>query len=141
MLALATATWARTADWRDQVTLFSRALETIGPNGRVHHLLSQGYTVEGRWPEALFHAREAARLDPLNPRTHKNLGYVLYRNGLLDESIAALEQAIALDPGYAEAHGNLAVAYGRKGRMEDALREMRLEKQLREARPGEFAPR
>jgi tetratricopeptide (TPR) repeat protein len=134
ILALAFATWARTADWRDQVTLFSRALEATGPNGRAHHLLSQGYVAEGRWPEALLHAREAARLDPLNPRTHKNLGYVLYRSGLVDDAIVALERAVALDPTYAEARGNLAIAYGKKGRMEDAMREMRLEKQLREGR-------
>jgi Flp pilus assembly protein TadD len=134
ILALAFATWARTADWRDQVTLFSRALEATGPNGRAHHLLSQGYVAEGRWPEALLHAREAARLDPLNPRPHTNLGYVLYRSGLVDDAIVALERAVALDPTYAEARGNLAIAYGKKGRMEDAMREMRLEKQLREGR-------
>jgi len=141
ILAFAAATWARMADWRDQVTLFTRALEATGPNDRAHYNLSHGLMGEGRWTEALFHAREAVRLSPRDQRAWKTLGYVLYRNGLLDESIAALEQAVALDPGYAEAHGNLAVAYGRKGRMEDAMREMRLEKQLREARPGEFAPR
>ncbi len=71
----------------------------------------------------------------MNPRAHKNLGFVLYRNGRLDEAIASLERAVALDPGYAEAHGNLAIAYGRAGRTDDAVREMRLEMQLRAAAP------
>jgi tetratricopeptide (TPR) repeat protein len=133
--ALAAATWVQAGHWRDQVTLFSHALAATGPNGRAHHLLSQGLIAEGRWPEALLHAREAARLDPLNPRAHKNLGFVLYRSGFIDESILSLERAIALDPGYAEAHGNLAIAYGRKGRRDDALREMRLEMDLRAAQP------
>ena len=75
----------------------------------------RGYIAEQRWPEALVHAREAARLDPSNPRAHKNLGFVLYRNGPAPEAIASLERAVALDPGYAEAHGNLAIAYGRNG--------------------------
>ena len=133
--ALAAATWVQAGHWRDQVTLFSHALAATGPNGRAHHLLSQGLIAEGRWPEALLHAREAARLDPLNPRAHKNLGFVLFRSGFIDESILSLERAIALDPGYAEAHGNLAIAYGRKGRRDDALREMRLEMDLRAAQP------
>jgi Flp pilus assembly protein TadD len=60
---------------------------------------------------------------------------VLFRAGLLEESVAALEQAIAIDPDYAEAHGNLAIAYGKLGRFEDAAREMRAEQQLRASRP------
>ena len=132
---LAATTWVQSGHWRDQVTLFSHALAATGPNGRAHHLLSQGYIAEGRWPEALAHALEAARLDPTNPRTHKNLGFVLYRNGRVDEAIVSLERAIAIDPAYAEAHGNLAIAYGRKGRTEDAVREMRIEMQLRAKQP------
>ncbi len=135
LAGLATATWFQSGHWRDQVTLFSHAIAATGPNGRAHHLLSQGYIAEGRWPEALVHALEAARLDPANPRTHKNLGFVLYRTGRIDEAIASLERAVALDPGYAEAHGNLAIAYGRKGRTEDAVREMRIEMQLRARSP------
>jgi cytochrome c-type biogenesis protein CcmH/NrfG len=136
LAGLAAATWVQSGHWRDQVSLFSHALAATGPNGRAHHLLSQGYIAEGRWPEALVHALEAARLDPENPRTHKNLGFVLYRTGRIDEAIAALERAVALDPGYAEAHGNLAIAYGRKGRTEDAVRAMRIEMQLRALQPA-----
>ena len=135
LTGLAAATWFQVGHWRDQVTLFSHALAATGPSGRAHHLLSQGYIAEGRWSEALVHAREAARLDPDNPRAHKNLGFVLYRSGQVDQAIESLERAVALDPGFAEAHGNLAIAYGRKGRTEDAMREMRLEMQLRGARP------
>jgi tetratricopeptide (TPR) repeat protein len=133
--SLAALTWIQIGYWRDQVSLFSHAVAVTGENGRAHHLLSQGFIAEQRWPEALVHAREAARLDPENPRAHKNLGFVLFRNGRLDEAIASLERAVALDPGYAEAHGNLAIAYGRAGRTEDAVREMRIEMQLRAAAP------
>jgi len=135
LAALAAVTWVQIGHWRDQVSLFTHALAVTGNNGRAHHLLSQGFIAEQRWPEALVHAHEAARLDPENPRAHKNLGFVLYRNGRLDEAIASLERAVALDPGYAEAHGNLAIAYGRAGRTDDAVREMRLEMQLRPAAP------
>ncbi len=135
LIVLAAVTWTQVGVWRDQVTLFSHALDATGPSGRAHHLLSQGLIADGRWPEALIHAREAARLDPANPRAHKNLGFVLYRSGQVDLAIESLERAVALDPGYAEAHGNLAIAYGRKGRTEEAVREMRMEMQLRAVQP------
>ena len=131
LAVLAAATWVQIGHWRDQVSLFTHAVAVTDGNGRAHHLLSQGFIAEGRWPEALVHAREAARLEPGNPRAHKNLGFVLYRSGLHTEAITSLERAVSIDPGYAEAHGNLAIAYGRVGRTEDALREMRLEMQLR----------
>jgi Flp pilus assembly protein TadD len=85
---------------------------------------------------AAVHAREAVRLDPGDARAQKNLGYVLYRLGRVDEAIAAFEEAIALWPGYAEAHGNLAIAYGKKGRIEEAMREMRIERELSSASRG-----
>lgn len=132
ILVLAGATWNRIGDWKDQVTLFSRALAVTGPDGHVHHILSQGYLAEGRWGEAVQHAREAARLDPANPRTHKNLGFALYRAGQVAEAAASLEQAIRLDPGYAEAHANLAIVYGRLGRLDAAVQEMRISRQLGE---------
>jgi Flp pilus assembly protein TadD len=93
--------------------------------------------VQGRYPEALLHAREAVRIEPWYARAHKNLGFVLYRMGLVDEAIAAFRRAIALQPDFAEAHGNLAIAYGKKGWTEEAMREMQVQRQLeaRQRRP------
>jgi tetratricopeptide (TPR) repeat protein len=133
LAALAAATWTEIARWHDQVTLFTRAVEVTGGDGRAWHLLSQGFLAEGRYAEAVPPAREAARLDPQNPRAHKNLGYALYRAGRVEEAAAALERAVALDPGYTEAHENLAIVYGRLGRGDEAMREMRRAMQGRAA--------
>ncbi len=137
VVVLSAVSWRQQAYWSDQVTLFSHAVQVTERNGMAHHVLSQGLAAEGRYPEALQQAREAARLEPGNARVRKNLGYVLYRLGLVDEAIAELEAAVALEPDWAEAHGNLGIAYGRKGRMEEAMRELSLERQLR----GRPAPR
>jgi protein O-mannosyl-transferase len=134
LVALAALTWRQVGFWSDQVTLFSHAVEVTRDNGLAHLALSQGLAVQGRWPEALLHAREAARLEPGLARVRKNLGYALYKVGLVDDAIEELRAAIAIEPGYAEAHGNLAIALGRQGRMEEAAREMAEERRLR-ARP------
>jgi Flp pilus assembly protein TadD len=132
LVALSALTWRQIGFWSDHVTLFTHAVEVTKDNGIAHLTLSQGLAEQGRWPEALAHAREAARLEPRLARVHKNLGYVLYRSGFLDESITQFREAIALEPDYAEAHGNLAVALGRKGLREEAAREMAAERQFRE---------
>jgi tetratricopeptide (TPR) repeat protein len=131
LAALAAVTVRQAGFWVDQETLFRHALAVTPESGKAHLLLSQAIAERGDFPGALRHAREAARLDPWNPRAQKNLGYMLYRVGLVDDAIVALERAVALQPGWAEAHGNLAVAYGRAGRFDDAAREMARERALR----------
>lgn len=131
LAACAAMTWRQTAYWADHVTLFTHALDVTEQNGLAHHVLSQGLAEEGRWNEAVAHAREAARLEPGLAQVHKNLGYMLYRTGSVDEAIHEFRAAIAIQPGYAEAHGNLAFAYARMGDREAAMREFALERELR----------
>ncbi len=135
--ALSVVTFRQIGYWHDQESLFRHAIAVTEDSGRAHHVLSQGLVAKGKLEEALFHAREATRLDPNNARTHKNLGYILYRNGMLDEAIVEFQRAIALQPDYAEAHGNLAIAYGKKGWAGLAMREMLLERKLQAAKPGQ----
>jgi hypothetical protein len=131
LVALSALTWRQVGLWSDQVTLFTHAVEVTRDNGLAHLALSQGLAAQGRWPEALLHAREAARLEPRLARVRKNLGYVLYKVGLVDDAVEEFRAAIAIEPDYAEAHGNLAIALGRLGRMEEAAREMAEERRLR----------
>jgi tetratricopeptide (TPR) repeat protein len=133
---LSVITFRQIGYWRDHETLFRHTIAVTENNSRAHHILSQGLAVKGNFKEALFHAREAVRLDPNNPRTHKNFGYMLYQVGRIDEAILEFQRAIALQPDYAEAHGNLAIAYRKKGWTDLARQEMLLEKKLRTAQPG-----
>jgi Flp pilus assembly protein TadD len=130
VLALAALSWRQQANWADHVTLFTHAVAVTPDNGFAHHILSQGLAAQGRYPEALVHAREAVRLEPNISRVHKNLGYVLFRLGLVDEAIEAFRSAIAIEPEYAEAHGNLGFAYARKGWSEAAMKELAIEREL-----------
>ncbi len=133
LIALSAVTWRQLGYWADQETLFRHALAVTEPNGRAHLILSQALAERSAFGEALVHAEEAARLDPLNPRAFKNLGFILYRLGRVDQAIGEFQRAIALQPDYAEAHGNLGIAYGRKGWVEAAMREMSQEAALRAA--------
>ena len=58
--------------------------------------------------------RRLAKLQPDAPEIHRNLGYALGRQGLLDESIQELEEALRLKPDFAEASNDLVAALGMK---------------------------
>jgi tetratricopeptide (TPR) repeat protein len=133
VVALSAVAWRQIGFWSDHVTLFQHAVGVTRDNAVAHLVLSQGLAEGGDLRAALVHAREAARLDPRNARARKNLGYVYYRLGLVDESIDELRAAVALAPDYAEAHGNLGIAYGRKGLIREAMEELAAELRLRSA--------
>ena len=71
---------------------------------------------------------------------HKNLGYVLFRLGLVDDAIESFRSAIAIEPDFAEAHGNLGFAYAKKGWSEAAMKELSIERQLEGQAQGAAKP-
>jgi len=79
---------------------------------------------------------EAIRLDPRDPSLHLGLGWLLYRAGRLDGSIAAYQRAQALAPRDPGAHRLLAASHQRAGRYPDALRELERALQLGERMSG-----
>jgi Flp pilus assembly protein TadD len=67
----------------------------------------------------------ALALRPRSPGIHLNLGYVLVKDGRLDEAIAEFRRAIEIQPDFAAAHGNLGNALDDKGDVDEAIAEYR----------------
>jgi len=59
------------------------------------------------------------------PVAYNNLGYVLGKQGRLEEGVLALRQALELQPDYAVAHGNLAALLAQQGRYGRAIAHLR----------------
>jgi Flp pilus assembly protein TadD len=51
---------------------------------------------QGQWKEAVVAYKESLRLDPNNPQTYLNLGFVYYELGYDREAEAAFERASKL---------------------------------------------
>ncbi len=97
----------------------------------------------GLYEQAIDACRKALDISPAFERAQNNLGWIFetqaataptvgvyldlgtfrYRQGALDESIAASEAALELDPDSAIAHNNLCAAYAKSERWEEAVRE------------------
>jgi Flp pilus assembly protein TadD len=101
LAVLSVVTTRQLSHWATHESLFRHALDVSEDNALAHGVLADGLRVQGRIPEALFHAREAVRLDPGSARHWNNLA-VSYRDaGFLSEANEASERSVALNPRYA----------------------------------------
>jgi len=77
----------------------------------------------GRGAAALAALNRAVALDPLNPRSHHGLGYVLSALRRFEAALPHLRQALALSPAMTTAHGAIGLALMMLGRVAEARRE------------------
>jgi len=74
-----------------------------------------------RYVAAQSAARRAVGLNPSSPAGLEELGWALYHDGQLDESIDTFRDAVRLNPGFTPAYLALAVALQDQGSVREAL--------------------
>jgi serine/threonine-protein kinase len=85
--------YARDAQWEQSEKSFRRAIELDrGRSESYRHFTMFLLLPLGRIQEALRQLRTAERKDPLSPRIHSDLGYVLTSAGRFDEAAAECER-------------------------------------------------
>jgi tetratricopeptide (TPR) repeat protein len=125
--ALFTArTYARNADWRDGLALWSSAVKVCPGSARPHYNLAKELErIPGRLQEAIAEYREAVRIEPDRADAHDNLGNALATlPGGLPEAIDEYRAAVRAGPGMAAVHNDLANALARvPGGLPEAIAE------------------
>lgn len=115
-------TWQQTKYWQSSLTLFQRAIDVTAGNYIAHNALANSLQAKGRLDEAVFHYREAVRLEPNFAKAYHNLAVVLEEQGKNEEAIDAYRETLRISPGLAKTHYNLAYVFEKQGRMDDAVR-------------------
>jgi tetratricopeptide (TPR) repeat protein len=139
--ALLAASWCATACqlayWRDNTTLFARAISVTSDNAFAYVNLAESLRDEGDLAGAATQLWVALRINPNYRQARQNLGALLLLQGRVDDAIVQLREAIRLFPDYAIAHNNLAEALMRQGKVEEAILHchaaLRIEPDLAEA--------
>ena len=85
------------------------------------HLAARNSCDAGRWAEAIPLFDEIARLDPMRPEAHRDLGIAYLRCGRLPEAATSLQRAVELRPGFDMALRGLVEALVPQGRESEAL--------------------
>ncbi len=117
---LALCTWFQIRYWRNNVTLYERAL-SVGPgNALLHNNLAVEYAALGQTEKAVRQYEEALRMNPQHYKSRYNLGTLLLEQGKVEEAVSYLEEAVRLKPDGPDIRNILAAAYFQQGKYDQA---------------------
>lgn len=122
---LAWRTWVEVGYWKDDRTLFARAVEATPDNymAWINHGGVLG--MSGQTQAAADAFRRAVALAPEYSKAHYNLGWTLAGLNRPAEAEACYREALRINPFYTDARANLAAVLNTQGRRDEALKELR----------------
>jgi tetratricopeptide (TPR) repeat protein len=122
LLVLVGRTVVRNRDWRDQFTLYLRAVRHFPRSVKMHGYLGEGYFARNQFAEAREHYRMALSIYPDQPDLLNDMGGVLAREGNLPEAIGYFQRALELGANDPElVRTNLGLTLGAQGNLAGAL--------------------
>jgi tetratricopeptide (TPR) repeat protein len=121
LVACTSITWIQLGYWKNSITLFSHATETVPDNYIAHEALGLVLAKSGRLDEAVPQYAESLRIWPEYDRALIGMGNVLVRQGKLEEAASYANRALRLKPESSEAHFLLGFIRMQQGRSDEAL--------------------
>lgn len=110
----------RVRDWKNEKTLFTKALAFNPNSARAHNNLALFYELRQKYDSAIFHLKEAIQINPNSPGAYNNLGNVYKIENNFIEAEKYYKQAIQLGANTSGIFYNLADLYLRQGNIDQA---------------------
>ncbi|MGB7848337.1 MAG: tetratricopeptide repeat protein [Candidatus Acidiferrum sp.] len=118
-------TWARNRIWSDDVTLYTKTLETDPDSYVMHMNLGVNYYEKRDFARSEQELRRALALKPDSPNVLNALGCVYLEEDRPEEAARLLQRAIALKPQWTDPHFNYGRILKKIGQNDAALAEFR----------------
>jgi len=111
----------RAADWKDDFSIWKKAVETDPGNFFARGMLGNQYLSMGSKDEAAREFKESIRLRPMFSGSHHGLGLLYLDAGMYREAHAEFTEVLRIDPRSADAMYNIGLVFMGYGRWDDAL--------------------
>ena len=138
LISYAITTSQRNQDWKDNLTLWSKTVETTPHSSIAHGSLGRAYQDHGRLAEAIAEYNKAIEIQPNNYKAFHNLGVLYERQGAIEKAKANYLKAVAINPAFISARFNLANIVHRQGLLNEAIEHYR---KVTELDPADFEAR
>ena len=120
IVALATCTHRQVGFWRNDITLFSHAIDVVPRNHVAHDNLGAALLDAGDAKAAIAHYREAIRIEPEYMHARRNLMSALLNEGRPLEAIESVRDAVKVRPNDPGILTDLAVLYLQQSELDAA---------------------
>ena len=111
----APVTVLRNRDWKDGLTLWTKAVQQSPDSGVARGSLGRAYQERGMLVEAIAEYVAAIKLMPRHFKAYYNLGVIYDRQNDFEQARINYTASIRINPGFANAHFNLANLYQKNG--------------------------
>ena len=108
----------------EAVASLEKALKIDPKHYKAHNNMALASIDMGEVELAEIHYRESLSIEP-QASIYNDLGYVLERQGMVDEAVEAYQNALAIDPNSATSHFNLATHLAREQKYVEAESHLR----------------
>lgn len=125
LLLLGVRTVLRNRDWKDDLTLWTKTVQTAPRSARAQGSLAGSLKAEGRYEEALVHYRAAQEINPGVPASYIAIGDVYRLMGRFDLAVEQFKKALELSSGSITPRLGLIRTYADMGLQDKALEEAR----------------
>lgn len=120
IFSLAVVAWVQVGYWKNNMTLFKRAINVTKYNWLAHNSLGVALSKSGKFDEAMYHFHKALSIRPKDAMAYNNLGSTLAMKGELDGAVLNFKKAVAIAPRYVNALDNLGKALFSQKKYEEA---------------------
>jgi tetratricopeptide (TPR) repeat protein len=114
-------TFNRNADWRNNLTLWSRTVAASPQSTLAHNSLGLEFLNRGQYEKAIAEFDQVLKIDQENQNAYINLGAAYATQEQYQEAAEALQKAIELVPERALPHFHLGIIFERLGDTEQAI--------------------
>ena len=121
LLLLSAASWRECRYWRDEPSLWRRAVSVLPGSAELRSRLGAVFAEQGRTNEAAAALDEALRLQPGHARARRDRAQLLYAAGRFPEAERDFRAALSSEPDSAEALSNVGAIIAQQGREAEAL--------------------
>jgi len=121
--ANAVLTYQRNKVWKDDLDLWSDAVQKSPLKARAVNNRGFAYYLHGKLPQAIADYNKAIALDPQLADAYAGRGLCYADNGNFSQSIADYNKAVAIKPDFSEAYYNRGISYLHHGDLAFALRD------------------
>ena len=109
-------TWQQLSYWKDNITLYSHALNVTSGHPLIHNNLGNALAEQGNMYEGIRECKQALRKMPQFSDAHASLGKYYFAIGDIDTAIKECTIAIEIDPNNVKSQKLLDAFFGLKGK-------------------------